>query len=54
MDTMPHTPEITDGDLERLLEASDRDRQILVPAQSADEPREELDRQILAGLVSPV
>ena len=47
-------PKITDADLELLLAESDREDPFLTPAPSAsDEPRESLDSQILAGLVSP-
>jgi hypothetical protein len=44
--------EITDADLELLLaEADGEDRLLRAPA--AEEPREALDSQILAGLISP-
>jgi hypothetical protein len=45
---------ITDADLELLLAEGDRDEQILSAPRTDDgEPRESLDSQILAGLVSP-
>jgi hypothetical protein len=44
----------TDADLELLLVESDRDNPILAaPAAPEGEPRETIDSQILAGLVSP-
>jgi hypothetical protein len=48
-------PQFTDGDLELLLREADRDDPILSAprGEDADEPRESLDSQILAGLVSP-
>ena len=49
-------PTFTDGDLELLLREADRDDPILsAPAHGRrrDEPRESLNSQILAGLVSP-
>ena len=48
-------PYFTDADLELLLRESDRDDPILSAPRrdDADEPRESLDSQILAGLVSP-
>ncbi len=48
-------PHFTDADLELLLRESDRDDPILSAPRSEDagEPRESLDSQILAGLVSP-
>ena len=48
-------PQFTDADLELLLRESDRDHPILSPPRPDDsgEPREALDSQILAGLVSP-
>jgi hypothetical protein len=47
--------EIRDADLERLLAEPDRDEPILVArrADEAREAREEIDEQILAGLVKP-
>ena len=45
---------ISDADLELLLVESDRDDPILAaPREPEGEPRESLDSQILAGLVSP-
>jgi hypothetical protein len=46
---------IADADLELLLAEGDRDDPILAPPrdEGAEEPREALDSQILAGLVSP-
>ena len=46
-------PKITDADLELLLAEADRDDPILSLPRETEEPREELDSQILAGLVSP-
>jgi hypothetical protein len=46
-------PTITDADLDLLLAETDRDDPILTVPRDSDEPREELDSQILAGLVSP-
>ena len=47
-------PTFTDGDLELLLREADRDDPILsAPRADVDEPRDSLDSQILAGLVSP-
>jgi hypothetical protein len=44
----------TDADLELLLREGDRDDPILTaPRREDSEPRESLDSQILAGLVSP-
>jgi hypothetical protein len=45
--------QITDADLERLLSEPDREDPILALIREEDEPRETLDEQILAGLVSP-
>jgi hypothetical protein len=48
--------QIRDADLELLLAESDRDEPFLVPRrppEAVQEPREELDEQILAGLVTP-
>jgi hypothetical protein len=52
---MENEIEIRDGDLELLLAESDRDEPFLVPPRPQDrrKPREELDEQILAGLVTP-
>src|SRR5918998_1469996 len=47
---------IDDADLELLLAETDREEPFLVARRSpeaAQEPREELDEQILAGLVTP-
>jgi hypothetical protein len=45
---------ISDADLELLLVETDRDDPILaVPREPEGEPRESMDSQILAGLVSP-
>ena len=47
---------IDDSDLELLLAEADREEPFLVarrPLEAAQEPREELDEQILAGLVTP-
>ena len=48
-------PKITDADLELLLAEADRDDPFLSAPriEASDEPRESLDSQILAGLVSP-
>jgi hypothetical protein len=48
-------PQFTDGDLELLMREADRDDPILSAPrpEMAEEPRESLDSQILAGLVSP-
>jgi len=45
----------SDADLELLLVEADREDPYLVvtPAESEGEPRESMDSQILAGLVSP-
>ena len=46
--------QISDADLDLVLAEADRDDPILsVPREGASEPRESLDSQILAGLVSP-
>ena len=47
--------QIRDADLELLLE-TDREQPFLIARrrpEAAEEPREELDAQILAGLVTP-
>jgi hypothetical protein len=44
---------ITDADLALLLQETDRDDPILAAPRRPAEPRESLDSQILAGLVSP-
>jgi hypothetical protein len=50
----PKQTSISDADLELLLVERDRDDPILAaPQEPTDEPRESLDSQILAGLVSP-
>ena len=47
-------PKITDADLELLLAEADRDDPFLRdPREDATQPRESIDSQILAGLVSP-
>jgi hypothetical protein len=44
----------SDADLELLLVETDRDDPILAaPPEPTGEPRESIDSQILAGLVSP-
>jgi hypothetical protein len=48
--------QIVDADLELLLSETDREEPFLVarrPPEAVKEPREELDEQILAGLVTP-
>ena len=52
---MPNDPKVTDADLELLLAESDREEPFLVTPRrtSGPEPREEIDEQILAGLVTP-
>jgi hypothetical protein len=50
----PRFTKITDADLDLLLAEADRDDPILsMPRGNDGEPRESLDSQILAGLVSP-
>jgi hypothetical protein len=47
---------IFDADLELLLSETDREEPFLVarrPPEAVEHPREELDEQILAGLVTP-
>ncbi|HWK26133.1 MAG TPA: hypothetical protein VNS09_06200 [Solirubrobacter sp.] len=45
---------VTDADLVLLLREADRENPILsAPPEDDREPRESLDSQILAGLVSP-
>ena len=45
---------IRDADLELLLAESDREEPFLIaPRPANQEPREEIDEQILAGLVTP-
>jgi hypothetical protein len=47
-------PTVTDADLELLLYEADREDPILRdPREDAQAPRETIDSQILAGLVSP-
>ena len=53
---MENETKIRQADLELLLAESDRDEPFLVAPRRADalqEPREEIDEQILAGLVTP-
>jgi hypothetical protein len=51
---MEPNPKIRDADLELLLAESDREEPFLVaPRSEKQEPREEIDEQILAGLVTP-
>jgi hypothetical protein len=48
--------QIVDADLELLLSEADREEPFLVARRAPEavkEPREELDEQILAGLVTP-
>ena len=54
-DGRTESTKITDADLDLLLAEADRDDPILSDAAREDdgEPRESLDSQILAGLVSP-
>jgi hypothetical protein len=55
-DHMENETKIRDSDLELLLAESDRDEPFLVARRSfetSQQPREELDEQILAGLVTP-
>jgi hypothetical protein len=52
---MDNDTQIRDSDLELLLAESDREEPFLVARrrpEAVQEPREELDEQILAGLVS--
>ena len=47
---------VHDADLELLLAEADREEPFLVarrPPEAAQEPRDELDEQILAGLITP-
>jgi hypothetical protein len=56
VDGMEKDIRIQDADLELLLAESDREEPFLVarrPPEAVQEPREELDEQILAGLVTP-
>ena len=53
---MENETKIRDADLELLLAESDREEPFLVyprRPEAAQEPREEFDEQILAGLVTP-
>ena len=52
---MENPSQIRDADLELLLAESDREQPFLVAPRRPErqEPREELDEQILAGLVTP-
>ena len=53
---MENELKIRDADLELLLAESDRDEPFLVfprRPEALQEPREEIDEQILAGLVTP-
>jgi hypothetical protein len=53
---MEREPKIRDADLELLLAESDREEPFLVarrPPEAVQRPREEIDEQILAGLVTP-
>jgi hypothetical protein len=48
--------QIRDADLELLLAETDREQPFLIARrrpEAAEEPREEIDAQILAGLVTP-
>jgi hypothetical protein len=53
---MENETKIRDTDLELLLAESDREEPFLVARRSPEatrRPREEIDEQILAGLVTP-
>jgi hypothetical protein len=51
---MERDTKIRDADLELLLKESDREEPFLIaPRPENQEPREEIDEQILAGLVTP-
>jgi hypothetical protein len=51
---MENVTKIRDADLELLLAEADREEPFLVaPRADNPEPREEIDEQILAGLVTP-
>ena len=53
---MERDTKIRDADLELLLAESDREEPFLVARRAPEErqePREEIDEQILAGLVTP-
>jgi hypothetical protein len=55
METETRMPEVQDTELERLLAEADREEPFLVVSRSPQrfEPKEEIDEQILAGLVHP-
>jgi hypothetical protein len=55
METETGMPEIQDTELEQLLAEADREEPFLVASRSPKrfEPKEEIDEQILAGLVHP-
>ena len=55
VDDMEHDNQIRDADLELLLAETDREEPFLVARRPPErqEPREEIDEQILAGLVTP-
>ena len=52
---MEKVREIRDADLELLLAETDREEPFLVARRPPEgqEPREEIDEQILAGLITP-
>jgi hypothetical protein len=52
---MEKVNEIRDADLELLLAETDREEPFLVARRPPEgqEPREEIDEQILAGLITP-
>jgi hypothetical protein len=52
---MENEPKFKERDLELLIAESDRDEPFLVTPRRPDpeKPREEIDEQILAGLVTP-
>jgi hypothetical protein len=52
---MEKPTQIRDADLELLMAESDREEPFLVAPRRPEgqEPREEMDEQILAGLVTP-
>jgi hypothetical protein len=53
---MENETKIRDADLELLLAETDREEPFLVARRSFEtvqQPREEIDEQILAGLVTP-
>jgi hypothetical protein len=54
VESMENDTKIRDADLELLLAESDREEPFLIPRRPDErEPREEIDEQILAGLVKP-